>query len=817
MIVMKFGGTSVANADRIKRLKDIVATALKEHKKVGVIVSAFGGLTDHLISTAEMAQAGDDQYHTVIDGIYQRHSEAIGKLFNKTEAKVLLAKLQEKTKNLRDLIHGVYLVKELSPRVLDCVVSYGELVSSIIIAAYLKKHLKTATWLDSRDMIRTNSDFGAAKVDFEVTNKQIAKATKGAKGVWLMGGFVASNENAVTTTLGRGGSDYSAAILAAATKAKVLEIWTDVDGVMTSDPRKVKKAFTLPSMTYEEALEMSHFGAKVIHPPTIQPVLEKGISLRIRNSFNPSFPGTLISEQANDEHPVKGITSLGKIALLTVQGSGMVGVAGISGRLFSALANRKVNIILITQASSEHSITFAIKPDDISAAKTAIKDAFAYEIRSGQIDPVVIEKDLSVVAVIGSNMRNTTGVAGRMFESLGKNGVNIRAIAQGSSELNISAAVGKEDEAKSLNVLHETFFLSDTRSVNIFVLGTGLIAKTLLKQIQSQAKYLKEHQSLEVKLTGISNTRQMLTNEDGITIKKWDKELAENGEKAKLAAFIKQMIDMNLSNSILVDCTASSYPIKHYAKVLTNSISIVTPNKIANSGSMEDYLHYNFLAKKHGVKFLYETNVGAGLPVISTMQDLMQSGDAINKIEAVLSGSMSFVFNSFDGSRPFSEIVKEAQEKGFTEPDPREDLSGKDVARKALILAREMGLHVNPADVEVENILPAACVKAKTVDQFFEALEKNDDHFSALQTEAAKKGKVLRFMASIDKKKMKVGLQAVDMKSPFYPLAGSDNMIVFHTKRYSNTPLVVKGPGAGAEVTAAGVFAEIITISNYLK
>jgi len=687
-----------------------------------------------------------------------------------------------------------------------------------MIAQYFKKSLSVPVYhIDSRNLIKTNSDFNAAQVDFETTNRNIAEQMSAETGVYVMGGFVASNDNDVTTTLGRGGSDFSAAIVAAGLKADEVEIWTDVDGVMTADPRKVKKAFSLIEMTYEEAMEMSHFGAKVLHPPTVQPALDNQIPIRIRNTFNPSFVGTLITNSTQDTDPVKGISSIGDVALMSVQGSGLIGVTGIAGRLFTTLARNRVNIILITQASSEHSISFAVLPKDADRAKKAIEEEFVFEMRSHLINHITIEKNLAIVAVIGSNMRNVIGISGRMFQALGKNGVNIRAIAQGSSELNISAVLSKADVTKSLNALHEAFFLSDTHSLNLYIVGTGLIASTLLTQIKQQYNYLLDKQLLEVKLVGITNTQKMCFDEDGFALEKWQQTLEEVGEPAKLADFVEKMIQQNLPNSIFIDCTASDKPIPYYENILKESISIVTPNKIANSSEFQHYLKYKELARKYGVKFLYETNVGAGLPVITTLNDLLRSGDEVLKIEAVLSGSLSFIFNNFTGDAKFSTIVGQAKERGYTEPDPRDDLSGKDVARKVLILSRELGQSIEIEDIAVENILPEACLKAKTVDSFFTALAKNDQHFTDLRNAASADGKVLRFLATIEQDKASVALKAVSPDNPFYGLSGSDNMIVFRTVRYNERPLVIKGPGAGAEVTAAGVFAEIISIANYLS
>lgn len=818
MKVLKFGGTSVANADRIKSVKDIVLTTLEQGHNVVVVVSALGGLTDTLIETAKMAESGNDGFREKADDIYYRHRQVVEALFTDQELVRVRSYLKEQKQDLENLLHGIYLVKELSLRVLDCVMSYGEMMSSFIVAQYLSKYMPAGAvkYIDARQMIKTDSEFGSARVDFEATNANVTEHIgKHNGGVCVMGGFIASNAAQVTTTLGRGGSDYTSAIVGAALEANEIEIWTDVNGVMTADPRKVKKAFSLHEMTYEEAMEMSHFGAKVIHPPTVQPAFDQQIPLRIRNTFNPAFEGTLItSNPTADNYPVKGITSIGDISLVTVQGSGLIGVMGIAGRLFNALAREKVNIILITQASSEHSISFAVRPTDAPKSKKAIESEFKFEMRSNMVDEVEVENNLSIVAVIGSNMKNAVGTAGQMFIALGRNGVNIRAIAQGSSELNISTVVGKPYETKALNALHDAFFLSGTRTMHLFVIGTGLIATTLLNQIRRQQAYLFDKQGIDVKVVAVTNTHQMLINEDGIDLGKWRENINAKGEKAALNDFVTRMLHINLPNSIFIDCTAHEAPVGFYEQILSASISIVTPNKLANSGSMADYLKLRGIAAKYRAKFLYETNVGAGLPVISTLRDLLQSGDEVMRIEAVLSGSLSFIFNNFVKDAKFSDVVREAQRRGFTEPDPRIDLSGMDVARKVLILSREIGELIELDDMNIENILPEVCQKAKTVEDFFKALEAENDYFAQMRAQAEQKGRVMRYIATIERGKTSVTLKEVDANNPFYALSGSDNMIVFTTARYNERPLVVKGPGAGAEVTAAGVFAEIISIGG---
>lgn len=815
MKVLKFGGTSVADSERIKALKDIVLQTLTETDRVVVVASALSKMTDSLISMAQMAETGNEMFREQADDAYYKHRQVVESLFTGSEMIRVKAYLKDLKQELENLLHGIFLIKELSPRVLDCVMSYGEMMSSFIIAQYIAKCLsdEEVTFIDSRQVIKTDSEFGKARVNFKETNLLIATQMPPTKKVYVMGGFIASNANNVTTTLGRGGSDYTAAIVGASLNAEEIEIWTDVDGVMTADPRKVKKAFSLSEMTYEEAMEMAHFGAKVIHPPTVQPALDKKIPLRIRNSFRPNFSGTLITlQQKNDDYPVKGITSISNIALVTVQGSGLIGVTGIAGRLFNALAHKKINIILITQASSEHSISFAIHPTDSERSKQTIEDEFLFERQANLIDEVLVETDLCVVAVIGSNMKNSVGVAGQMFMALGRNGVNIRAIAQGSSELNISTVVGRTHESKALNALHDAFFLSGNRTLHLFVVGTGLISTTLLNQVRRQQPYLLDRQQIDVRVVAVTNTHQMLIDENGIDLQKWRERITAKGEKADLSDFVLKMLEMNLPNSIFVDCTAHESPVVFYEQILRQSISIVTPNKLANSGKIQDYQNYHRLSSRYRAKFLYETNVGAGLPVIRTLRDLLQSGDEVMRIEAVLSGSLSFIFNSFVPGTKFSDIVREAQRRGFTEPDPRVDLSGTDVARKVLILSRETGENTELENIEIQNILPEACIKARNVEEFFKALEQNDDHFANLRDKALSENKVLRFLASIEPGKTSVRLQSVDAQNPFYALSGSDNMIVFNTARYNERPLVVKGPGAGAEVTAAGVFAEIISV-----
>lgn len=817
MKVLKFGGSSVATPERIRAVATILRQYYQRGETFTVVFSAFGGVTDSLIDMSSLAAKGDESYREKFAAFSQRHLEAADQLFDKTYLETVKPGLEKNHEVLKNLLHGIFLVREASNRTMDYVLSFGERNAAFVIAHFLKQEGLPAAYLDARQVIKTDKTFGAARVDMELTEKAIRDHYGKHSDIQIVTGFIGADRGGLTTTLGRGGSDYTASLLGSGLDAEAIEIWTDVDGVLTADPRKVHKAFTIPTMTYAEAMEMSHFGAKVIYPPTLMPALLKKIPLTIKNTFNPDYPGTLISDVADPGgHAVKGISSINEIALLTLSGSGLFGVPGIAGRLFSALAQGGINVILITQGSSEHSISFAIQPKHAGKARKRVESAFEYEIRMGVVNPVRVEEDLSVVAIIGENMRYRPGISGRLFQALGKNGINAIAIAQGSSELNISVVINRNNEAKALNALHETFFLSDTKVLHLFMVGVGLIGSTLIRQVQDQADFLKRTRSLEIKVVGMTNTRQMLFDENGIDLKNWKEKLQSSSMPAKLEGFIKEMKELNLPNSIFVDNTADESIAAYYDEILNASISISTPNKIATSSAYLQYQRLKTIAQKRGVQFLYETNVGAGLPVISTLNDLIISGDQITKIEGVLSGSLSFIFNSFRAGSSFSSIVKEAQKRGFTEPDPRVDLNGLDVRRKLIILARESGYPIEAKEVVIENILPEACQQATSVEAFFQALEAADDYFEGLRQNAEQQGEVLRMIAKLDNGHASIGLESVKPSHPFYGLSGSDNMIVFTTERYKERPLVVRGPGAGAEVTAAGVFAEIIKIGNLL-
>lgn len=818
MKVLKFGGSSVAKPERIKNIVEILKGYYTRGEKFTVVFSAFGGTTDQLIEMSSLAANGDESYKEVFKEFSCRHQKAITELLDGSLQEQVLEETKKNHEVLNKLLYGVFLVREASFRTMDYVLSFGERNSCFIISNVLKQEGINAAYLDARKIIKTDKSFGSAKVDFESTYSKIKDYYNQNPEVQIVTGFIATAKGGLTTTLGRGGSDYTASLIASGLEADHIEIWTDVNGVLTADPRKVKKAFTIPSMTYAEAMEMSHFGAKVIYPPTLQPALKKQIPIYIKNTFEPDFEGTFISHKSDmNGHAVKGISSISNVALLTLSGSGLFGVPGIAARLFSSLAQAGINIILITQGSSEHAISFAVQPALATKAKKRVESEFEFEIEKGAVDKIKIEDDLSIVAIIGENMRYRPGIAGRMFQALGKNGVNAVAIAQGSSELNISVVIPRSDESKALNALHESFFLSDTKELHLFMVGVGLIGSTLIEQIQKQAAFLKSNRGLEIKIIGLANTKKMLFDENGIDLANWKEQLTNATVESDLSEFVNEMKKLNLSNSIFIDNTANDNIVNFYETILDHSISISTPNKIATSSAYLQYQRLKNIATKRGVRFLYETNVGAGLPVISTLNDLINSGDQILKIEGVLSGSLSFIFNSFGEGVKFSDIVTEAKTKGFTEPDPRVDLNGIDVRRKLIILARETGLPLEAKDVKIENILPKKVRDAKTVDQFFEELIKADDHFEKLRSEAAKENKALRMIASLEEGKAKIGLQAVDSNHPFYSLSGSDNMIVFTTQRYKERPLVVRGPGAGAEVTAAGVFSEIISIGTFLS
>lgn len=815
MKVLKFGGSSVATAARIQSVIEVLKPYLAS--EVAVVFSAFGGVTDQLIQISKLALEGNESYREKLTEIQKRHLDVVRELISIQNQSSILAQVKIQINELEDVLHGVFLVKERTPRTLDYIMSFGERLSAYIIAEVMKDQKIAAEFLDARNVIRTDNHFGYAKVDFTQTNKLIIDHFKHHQNVQVITGFIATSESGETTTLGRSGSDYTAAIFAGALHASDLEIWTDVDGMMTADPRMVKKAFTVPQMSYEEAMELSHFGAKVIFPSTMQPAMINRIPIWIKNTFNPSFRGTVIHSESTNGKLIKGISSMNGMSLLNVQGSGLLGVVGVSSRVFATLAREKINVILISQASSEHSICIAVESSFGRAAKLAIEKEFQHEIRNEEIDEVQMENDLSIVAVVGDGMKHSPGTSGRLFSALGKNGVNVSAIAQGSSERNISAVIKQADVAKALNALHEAFFLSDRKLLNVFLVGTGLIGSALVRMVEEQFSKLAKENLLEVNVVAVANSKKMFFAEEGHDLKNCLGGMKDKGESMNMASYVERMTKLNLPNSIFVDCTSSEEVTDHYEEILEANISIVTPNKKANSGSQAKYQVLRSTAFKRGVKFLYETNVGAGLPVINTLNDLLLSGDKVISIEGVMSGTLNYIFSSFTEGKKFSDVVKEAKEKGYTEPDPRDDLSGMDVARKILILSREAGLHLELNDIEVQNLVPKDCQGDISVDKFFSNLEKHDSSFEKLRIDACTKKQKLRYKAVLNNGKVKVELGSVDDQHPFYSLSGSDNIILLTTERYHERPMVIRGPGAGAAVTAAGVFADVIRIGHYAK
>jgi aspartokinase/homoserine dehydrogenase 1 len=817
MKVLKFGGSSVATPERIENIVAIIKPRIEAGEKLVLVFSAFGGVTDQLIEMSDLASKANEEYQVVYESFCKRHLDAAKALLTEKQYSIIKAKLISNHKTLNELLRGIFLVREASLRTMDYVLSFGERNSNYIISEAFKRQGINTGYVDARKFIKTNKDFGKASVNFELTNPQIQEYFGASENeLHAVTGFIATDVGGLTTTLGRGGSDYTAAILAGALKATVLEIWTDVDGVLTSDPRKVKKAFSIPLLSYSEAMEMSHFGAKVIYPPTIQPALAAGIPIYIKNTLNPTHAGTRIHETGDPSwnSPIKGISALKNIALLSIEGTGMMGIPGVAARLFGALANNNINVILITQASSEHSISFAVEQSKADEAKEVVENAFASEIKEGGIKPVKKEGGLCVIAVIGEKMKAVPGVAGLLFQALGRNGINVIAIAQGSSELNISFVINEKDESKALNLIHDAFFLSETKTFNLFLIGVGLIGGTLIDQIKDQNEELKKRFAIDFKVAGIANSKTMVFDENGLDLEDWKKTLEESNENSTIQGFINGMKNLNLSNSIFVDNTANKDIPDYYKEILEANISITTPNKVATSSSYASYKELKKTAIDKGIYFLYETNVGAGLPILSTIKNLINSGDKIEKIEAVVSGSLSYIFNQFDGREKFSTLVQKAKELGYTEPDPREDLSGQDVKRKITILGREAGFEIEPEEVMLKPILPDIVMVANDVDEFFIALESMDSTMKKLVEDASSEGKVLRFIAETSSEKSHIALRSVDINHPFYGLSGADNMIVITSQRYQSRPLVVKGPGAGAEVTAGGVFADLLIIAN---
>lgn len=812
MIVAKFGGTSVGTAQNIQKVIQIISG--KQGHSI-VVVSALGGITNMLIKASELALQGDEAYIKVINEIESRHTEAIASLFGSkknSSRDFLLGQIRQ----LSDTLKGVYMLNDLSDKSLARIVSIGEILSSFIVTEAMQTNGLQALLQDSRSLIKTDSNYSNAAVDYQQTYKNIKEFFKNNNSkIVVVPGFIASDNKNNTTTLGRGGSDFTGAIFANAVNAKVLEIWTDVSGMFTANPQIVKQAKPIETISYQEAMELSHFGAKVIYPPTIQPALDKKIPILIKNTMAPEDAGTLITEKTEkDSTIVKGISHIDQISLLTLEGNGMVGVPGISKRLFGALAQNNVNVKFITQASSEHSICFAVDLGDAEISKKAVDQVFEYEILQHKINPVVVENDLAIIALVGDNMKSHQGISGKMFSSLGNNNVNIRAIAQGSTEKNISAVIAKKDVKKALNSLHAAFFENQVRQINLFIAGVGNVGSKLLDQISRQQNFLREKLNIEMRVVALSSSKKMLFEEEGIDLKNWKEKLDVAQDAANLDAFFEKVDQLNLRNSVFVDNTANEKVTDQYEKYLKKSIAVVACNKIACSSAYPNYLKLKSLSREYNAPFLFETNVGAGLPIIDNLQNMVNSGDEIQEIQAVLSGSLNFIFNNFDENNSFYEVVKKAGEAGYTEPDPRIDLSGVDVMRKILILVRESGVKMELSDIENVSFLPVSSQKAITVEDFMKTLISDADYFNELRKKASEKGCKLKFVAEFNRGMAKVGLKEIPTGHPFYNLDGKDNIVLFHTNRYTDQPLIIKGAGAGAEVTASGIFADIIRTIN---
>ena len=807
MKVLKFGGSSIGSAEIIT---EVLKLLRRESYPLVVVVSAFKEITELIIKASTSASLKNDAYIDEVNEIKKRHYDIIRNLVPETKRENVELFVNKMLDDFSELLYGVNILGDLTPKTLDHLLSFGERLSSYILANIIDN----AKCIDMRNFIRTDSSFGKAQVDFETTNYLITEALDGIQGVAIVPGFIAANKNGDITTLGRGGSDYTAAIIASAIDAEVLEIWTDVDGFMTADPKKVSKAYSIESLTYAEAMELSHFGAKVIYAPTLFPAYKKKIPIWIKNTFNLSARGTLISTGQEDKgrSPIKGISSIDKVDLISLLGSGLPGVAGISMRLFSALASRNISVILITQASSEFSISIAISPADTEKAVEAINSEFHTEVMYKKSIDVQVEKDLSVIAIVGERMKNTPGISATLFTALGRNGISVIATAQGSSELNISVVIKQENLRKALNVIHEGFFLSNIKTLHLFIAGTGTVGKDLLDQIRRQQDNLIKELNLKINVIGIINSRKMLLQDSGIDLSSY-RETLSHSEPSSHKAFLKKISELNMRNSVFVDCTASQEVAHLYNELFNIYVSVVTANKIACSSEFSLYKELKQKARDKGVKFIYETNVGAGLPIINTINDLIRSGDRILKLEAVLSGTLNFIFNSLSENISFSTAVRLAKEKGFAEPDPRMDLSGTDVMRKLVILSRESGYPLEICDIQMKSFLPESCFDG-TIEKFWDELQKLDAAFEERRKLLLKQGKRLRFVATLDNGEAYIELKEIEQEHPAYELADSNNIILIKTERYKEQPMVIRGYGAGAAVTAAGIFADIIRIAN---
>ena len=810
MKVLKFGGTSVGSVSSILSLQKIVEKEAK-HQPIIVVVSALGGITDQLIATSQLALKGDESWKTEFDSIVARHHKMIDAIITDPhDREVLFNKVDSLFEQLHSIYYGVFLIHDLSHKTEDTIVSYGERLSSRIVATLIRG----AKWFDAREFIKTEEKLGKRSLDSELTNKLVVNTFSDLPRISLVPGFIAQDrDSGDITNLGRGGSDYTASILAASLNAEVLEIWTDVDGFMTADPRVIKSAYTINELSYTEAMELCNFGAKVVYPPTIYPVCVKNIPIKVKNTFNPDGKGTIIkSHVENNQKPIKGLSSIKGTTVITVTGLSMVGVVGVNRRIFSSLANNGISVFLVSQAASENNTSIGVKDEDADNAVRVLNDEFRLEIEDGRMFSMHAESGLATVAIVGENMRRTPGISGKLFEVLGRSGISIIAIAQGASEMNISFVVKGTDLRKALNVLHDSLFLSEYKVLNLFICGVGTVGSMLIEQIKSQYEELKQSSNLKLKVVGIASSKNAIFNRDGLNLDNYREELKAS-EPSNPEHLRDVILQMNIFNSVFVDCTASQDVATLYQSLLENNISVIAANKIAASGKYEDYYHLKQTAIQRGVKFRFETNVGAGLPIIGTINDLRNSGDKILKIEAVLSGTLNFIFNEIGAETPFSETVKRAKEQGYSEPDPRIDLSGKDVVRKLVILTREAGYKVEQEDVEKHLFVPNDYFQG-SVEDFWKRLPELDANFEQRREKLAEEGKRWRFVATMEYGKTNVALKEVDSSHPFYNLEGSNNIVLLTTDRYKEYPMQIQGYGAGASVTAAGVFANIMSIAN---
>ena len=807
MKVLKFGGSSVGTAQSIANVKQIVEAT--PHPAV-IVVSALGGVTDQLLTLSQKAAAGDETYREITEALAERHHNMVADAIVPSRQAQAHAQIEALMNELRSILHGVFLIQDLTVKTADAIVSYGERLSSVILAALLEK----AQHVDARQFIKTIRSADKHVVDFETTNHLVQKSLRHIDGITVLGGFIASDaQTGVTTHLGRGGSDYTAAIIAAALEAEALEIWTDVDGFMTADPRVIPTAYTIDELSYDEAMELCNFGAKVVYPPTIYPVCVKNIPIFIKNTFNPSGRGSVIRKDiAPTTRPIRGISSVNCMSLVTVSGLSMVGVIGVNRRIFTTLAGGGISVFMVAQTSSETSTSMCVTPEDGARACQLLDAEFAKEIEDGAMFPAQLQEGLASVGVVGERMKHIPGIAGKLFSVLGRNGISVCAVALGALEMNISLVIEQSQLRKALNVLHDSFFLSEYQELNLFVCGTGTVGNKLIEQIAAQRELLMRERGLKINLLGVSGRTKAVYNRTGIDPKNY-REAMKIGVNGGIDRMVQEIIDMNPFNSVFVDCTASPEVAEKYETLLRHNISVVAANKIAASGSFESYQQLKQTARERGVKYLFETNVGAGLPVINTINDLTGSGDRILRIQAVLSGTLNYVFNTLSADISLSQAVRMAQENGYSEPDPRIDLSGKDVIRKLTILARESGYQVETDEVEARLFIPEELF-AGTLDEFWEKLPALDDFFEKERRRLVSEDKCWRFVAEWNNGKGSVGLCEIERGHPFYALEGSNNIVCLTTERYKEYPMLIQGYGAGADVTAAGVFADIMRVAN---